>query len=567
MEVSMNKFDGEFNNKSKSNFDPNFDFKDFFNNLDSKVKSKLTKFRSTQKHAAIFLAIAFALIYYYIMLPPINIHSTETWFYFIVILGILVIIGGKSFKSYKILRKIFVGLIALLLILQIPGLKLFSSKSYANVIKITESDFKKDIKEIAVNEIPTLDRDSTVKLGSRKMGELLDLVSQFDIDEETYTQIYYQGKPVRVTPLKYNSFIKYLFNMSEGIPGYMKVDIVDGDAELHKLDKKIKISKEDYFFRDIRRYARLRYPFEIFKEINFEIDDNGVPYWVIPTYAPKVFMFNAMDVNGAILVNASTGEHTRYDLKDIPQWLDRIFYASDIIEQLDWHGLYQNGFINSLFAQKNVLKTTEGYNYLAVNDDVYLYTGFTSVSGDESNVGFILSNLRTKETKFYPVSSAKEISAMESAEGAVQEKNYNATFPLLLNIKGEPTYFLSLKDNAGLIKSYAFIDAKNYQRVSIGNSVQQAMTNHLSNMTASTEQDQEKPKDEMITKKGKIADIKEVVINGNTHYYFILEGSAEVYVTNVSLSDKLPFAKTGQEVEFIYSDGAVKEVAQIINIK
>lgn len=563
----MNKFDGEFSNNSNSNFDPNFDFKDFFNNIDNKVKSKFTKFKSTQKKAAIFFAVAFALIYYYFILPPLNIRSEETWIYIIMILGILVILGGRSLKSYKILRKAFVGMILLLIILKIPGLKIFSSKSYANIIKVTNSDFKTDIKELPVNQIPTLDRDSSIKLGSRKMGELLDLVSQFDIDEETYTQINYQGKPVRVTPLKYNNFIKYLFNMSEGIPGFLKIDIVDGDAELQKLDKKIKISKEDYFFRDVRRFVRLRYPLEIFKEINFEIDDNGVPYWVIPTYSPKIFMFDALDVNGAILVNASTGEHTRYDLKDIPKWLDRIFYASDIIEQLDWHGMYQNGFINSLFAQKNVLKTTEGYNYLALNDDVYLYTGFTSVAGDESNVGFILSNLRTKETKFYPVSSAKEISAMESAKGAVQEKNYNATFPLLLNVKGEPTYFLSLKDNAGLIKNYAFIDAKNYQRVSIGSSVQQAMTNHLANMASTNDQNVEKPKQELINKKGKISDIKEVVINGNTHYYFMLEDDKNVYVTNISLSENLPFVKSGQEIEFVYTDGNVKEVVQILNIK
>lgn len=234
----MSTFDGEFNNRSNSNFDPNFDFKDFFNNIDNKVKSRFKKFRSTQKKAAIIFAIAFAIIYYYFLLPPLNVRSVETWLYVIMILGILVIVGGRSIKSYKILRKVFVSLIVLLILLKIPGLKIFRSKSYANIIKVTNSDFKTDIKELPVNEIPTLDRDSSIKLGSRKMGELLDLVSQFDIDEETYTQINYQGKPVRVTPLKYNNFIKYLFNMSEGIPGFLKIDIVDGDAELQKLDKK-----------------------------------------------------------------------------------------------------------------------------------------------------------------------------------------------------------------------------------------------------------------------------------------------------------------------------------------
>lgn len=561
MDEFKNAFKKEF---SKDNMKFSFNFKDVFNDIDNKAKSK---FRNTQKKSSIIFAILFALIYYYIMLPPLNIQSRESWLFIITIIAIFVLIGGKSYKSYKILRKIFVGLIILYGILQLPGIKLFSSKSYANIIKITNSDFSKDITELSIDSIPTLDRDSTIKLGSRKMGELLDLVSQFDIDENTYTQINYNNKPIRVTPLKYNGFIKYIFNMNEGLPGYLKVDIINGESELQKLDKKIKISKEDYFFRNVRRFARIRYPFDIFYNMNFEIDENGEPYWVIPTYEAKIGMFDAKDVNGAILINASTGEHTKYALNDIPQWIDRVFEAENIIQQLDWNGLYQNGFINSLFAQKNVLLTTEGYNYLALNDDVYLYTGYTSVAADESNVGFILSNLRTKETKFYPVSSAKEISAMESAEGAVQEKGYTSTFPLLLNVKGQPTYFLSLKDNAGLIKNYAFIDAKNYQRVSIGNSVQQAMVNHLSNTISSSNTEQINENKEMITKSGIINDIKEVVINGNTHYYFMIDESNDIFVTNISLSEKLPFVKIGQKIDFIYTDGSAKEVIQINNIE
>ncbi|MDO4605661.1 MAG: hypothetical protein Q4B23_06760, partial [Helcococcus sp.] len=423
------------NEKKKSFFD-NFRNNSFNINFSN-------KFRKGQKYSSILSALIFAIVYYYIFLPPLNIRSIESWFYIGIILSILVFIGGKSLKLYKIYRYIFLIGIILFAILKLPGFIFFQAKNYANIIQINDSNFQEDIKEIPVDKIPTLDRDTTVKLGARKMGELIDLVSQFDIDTDTYTQINYQNKPVRVTPLKYNGFVKYIFNMSEGLPGYMMVDIVDGKTSLVKLQDKIKISKQDYLFRNIYRFTRLRYPSKIFFEANFEIDDNGVPYWVIPTYKPSIFFFDALDVEGAIVVNASNGEHDYYKKNDIPQWIDRIYNADKLIEQLNWNGSLKDGYINSIFAQKNVLMTTKGYNYLALDDDVYLYTGYTSVAADESNVGFVLSNLRTKETKFYPVSSAEEFSAMESAQGEVQEKAYKATFPLLLNIDGRPTYFLS----------------------------------------------------------------------------------------------------------------------------
>ncbi|MFM1581300.1 hypothetical protein ABGF48_03725 [Helcococcus bovis] len=559
MEHFKDAFKKEFGKNNQENFG------NIFNEIDLKMKNK---FRKGQKIAAIIISLIFALVYFYIFLPPLNIRSIETWIFVILTFTIFVSISGKAFKSYKLFRGVLVGLILLMLILKIPGLKIFNSRSYANIIKIENSKFENDIAQLPINKIPTIDRDSSIKLGSRKMGELLDLVSQFDIDDTTYTQINYKDQPIRVTPLKYNGFIKYIFNMSQGLPGYLKVDIVNGNTELTKLDNKIKISKEDYFFRNVWRYARLRYPSEIFDNISFEIDENGVPYWVIPTYQPKIFIFDGLDVNGAILINVSTGEHTKYDLNNIPKWLDRIYEADNIIEQLDWNGLYQGGYINSLFAQKNVLKTTEGYNYLALNDDVYLYTGYTSVAGDESNVGFILSNMRTKETKFYPVSSAKEQSAMESAEGAVQEKKYKSTFPLLLNIKNKPTYFLSLKDNAGLIKLYAFIDAQDYQKVSVGNTVAQALSNHLGNSNSIQDNDKkDDKKKEELSLEGEITDIKQVVIKGNTHYYFTLNSSNEIFVSDISLSEKLPFLKEGQNIKFQYEKDNINKVIIIEEIK
>lgn len=539
-----------------------YNLKNWFNRLFRKSEPEYVNKKNAKN--AIIATILYAVLYYYFLLPPLNIRSTETWFYIWSILFVLIVIGGKNIKGIGILKKIAIFIVFLFIILQIPGLKIFRAKSYSNIINITESNFNEDIKELSISEIPTLDRESSIRVGARKMGELYDLVSQFNIDEDTYTQINYQNKPVRVTPLKYNGFIKYLTNMKEGIPGIIKIDIVNGEAELIRLKDKIKISKNDYFFRDVTRYARLRYPFDIFIDINFEIDDNGIPFWIIPTYKPKIAVFNALDVDGAILVNAITGEHKKYELSEIPEWIDRIYNSESIIEQLNWSGSLKSGFFNSIFSQKNVLKTTEGYNYLALDDDIYLYTGYTSVSSDQSNVGFLLVNQRTKETKFYPVSSAEEFSAMESAQGEVQEKGYIATFPLLLNIHGNPTYFLSLKDNAGLIKQYAFIDAKDYQRVSVGTTVSQALQNY--NLEKRPSDDSEQIYEDKL-EHGIIEDIQSVVIDGNTHYYFTLTNSDKVFVANLKLSERLPLIKAGSIISFTYHEKQVNEVIYIESIK
>ncbi|MDO5718779.1 MAG: hypothetical protein Q4P34_07335 [Tissierellia bacterium] len=504
-----------------------------------------------------------ALVLFYLLLPPINWHSFQFWIYFYIIAIYSSLILGPIFKIFK---KISIALIAIAILigaLSLSSIEFFNAKRYANIIEKKDGDFKNDIAEIPYNKIPTVDRDTAIRLGSRKMGELLDLVSQFNIDE-SYTQINYKGNPIRVTPLEYNGLLKWLTNHRAGLPNYLVVDMIDGSARLDKPKENIRYSKSDLFFRDIARHMRFRHPTSIFAEINFEIDEDGTPYWIAATYKPRISWFGAYDVEGAILCNAITGESNYYKLDEIPKWVDRVFSAGQIIKQLEWNGKYQSGYLNSRFAQKGVLQPTAGYNYLAINDDVFLYTGITSVAADQSNVGFVLVNLRTKDTTFYKLSSAEEFSAMASAEGEVQEKSYDATFPLLLNIQDKPTYFLSLKDNAGLIKMYAFVDAQKYQDVSIGYTVEAAYKIHVGEKFIDLDEDinQEDIKEE----KGKIADIHNVVIGGNTHYYFILENKDKIFMTNIELSDMLPFMKKGSEISFKYIDKNDKsaEVVEII---
>ena len=434
------------------------------------------------------------------------------------------------------------GIVALMILASVIGATLFNAGRYKDLIVRTEGSFTEDIpKQTDMNRIPVVDRASATQLGKRTLGQMADLVSQFEIAPD-YTQINFGGGPVRVTPLVYADLFKWFANQKNGIPGYIQVDMVSQEAELVRLEQGIRYSPSEYLLRDLERHIRFQFPTKIFDSSSFEIDDEGMPYWITPTMTYRIGIWSGLDVEGAILTNAVTGESRYYKVEDVPTWVDVLYRADLILEQLGYNGRFQSGFWNSYFGQKGVLRTTDGYNYIANNDDVYLYTGMTSVTGDQSNVGFVLVNMRTKDTKFYSVPGAEENSAMSSAKGKVQHLNYNATFPILLNIRDRPTYFLSLKDAAGLVKMYAFVDVQQYQIVGIGDTVNAAMANCESVLGGS----EEAPVGEPVT--GILQEILPVVVDGNTRYYFRLEGADTVYIADLSLSSRLPFLRPGDEV-------------------
>ena len=434
------------------------------------------------------------------------------------------------------------GIVALMILASVIGATLFNAGRDKDLIVRTEGSFTEDIpKQTDMNRIPVVDRASATQLGKRTLGQMADLVSQFEIAPD-YTQINFGGGPVRVTPLVYADLFKWFANQKIGIPGYIQVDMVSQEAELVRLEQGIRYSPSEYLLRDLERHIRFQFPTKIFDSSSFEIDDEGMPYWITPTMTYRIGIWSGLDVEGAILTNAVTGESRYYKVEDVPTWVDVLYRADLILEQLGYNGRFQSGFWNSYFGQKGVLRTTDGYNYIANNDDVYLYTGMTSVTGDQSNVGFVLVNMRTKDTKFYSVPGAEENSAMSSAKGKVQHLNYNATFPILLNIRDRPTYFLSLKDAAGLVKMYAFVDVQQYQIVGIGDTVNAAMANFESVLGGS----EEAPVGEPVT--GILQEILPVVVDGNTRYYFRLEGADTVYIADLSLSSRLPFLRPGDEV-------------------
>lgn len=520
---------------------------------------------------SIALTLLFTAILYYITLPAFNLRSPGFYAFIGIVLIFYLIIDNISFSIHNIItpRKTLnirsVGIVYVVSIMVICFFVIniicspfFNANKYANRITIDETgDFGNDISEVDFTRIPLLDKDSSEKLGDRKMGEKNEWVSQFYVSS-LYTQITYNDEIIRVTPIEYASFIKWVTNRSDGIKGYISVDSVTGDAKIKTLEKGIKYTESAYFNDKLIRKLRFSYPTKIFGEINFEIDNDGNPYYIVPTIKYSGIGLKR-EVDEVIIFNPVTGDSNIYTVKDVPEWVDHVYSADLIIEQVDNWGEYKNGYFNSIFGQKNVVNTTEGYNYLSYNNDIYLYTGITSVSNDESNLGFILVNLRTKETTFYSAPGAEEFSAMSSAEGLVQEKGYKASFPLLINLKGKPTYLMSLKDNAGLVKMYAFVDVTDYQKVKTSDSslgILAAKEAYLKEFTDSEEKELEKAK---IT----VKTIKEAVINGNT-YYYITDGK-DKYVIDINISKyKIPFINKEDvlEIEY-YEEDEIKIIKKI----
>lgn len=522
-----------------------------------------------QAGVSLLIALAAGALYFYFALPAINLHA-EDFYAFLLLLCVVYVISalflsGRGAAERKDPKAFFrfakshcAPVLALFLVVALVAvvgwaisLPLFRAGAYRELLTLRDGDFTAEISEVSYNEIPMLDEDSAEMLGDRKMGELADLVSQFEVSD-AYTQINYNGRPVRVTYLEYGDFFKWLGNRKEGLPAYITVDMVTQEASVVRLDAGMKYSPSELFNRKLERHLRFQYPTFMFSQPTFEVDEEGYPYWVCPKVEKTIGLFGGTDIHGAVLVDAVTGESTYYE--EVPNWVDRVYLADLIMQQYNYHGTYVHGFWNSIFGQKDVTVTTEGYNYIALNDDVYMYTGVTSITGDQSNVGFLLSNQRTKETAYYKAPGAVERSAMYSAQGVVQDLGYQATWPLLLNIAGEPTYFISLKDANQLVKLYAMVNVAQYQVVATGSTVAQCESNYLQLLTQKgIAQQEELPVAEAV---GVIAEIRSAVVDGNSVYYLRLEGETEFFALSVADAPEVPVLSVGDRVTLRYSPAA-----------
>ncbi len=513
------------------------------------------------------VTLVFALGYFYLELPALNFHAEEFYVFAFLICAVYCVCAvvtsgfqGEGIKGYVGFVKkqcllpflVVIVLIAAIAIGAISSWVVLRANSYSQLLPVETGDFAAEVEEISYDQIPMLDRDSAKRLGSRKLGELADMVSQFEVLDD-YTQINYQGRPVRVTSLGYADLIKWFTNRTAGLPAYLIVDMVTQDVQVVRLDEGMKYTTAEHFGRNLYRHLRFNYPTMMFSKPVFEIDEEGVPYWICPRMTKTIGLFGGTDIEGAVLVNAITGESQYYE--EVPTWVDQVYVADLIMQQYDYYGLYRNGFFNSVLGQRDVTETTYGYNYIAIGNDVYMYTGVTSVTSDQSNIGFLLSNQRTKETKFYSIAGATEESAQRSAEGQVQQMSYDATFPLLLNLADQPTYFLALKDAAGLVKMYAMVNVEQYQIVATGQTVAACETNYRQMLAGSNLIDSSETTvtpGESHQANGVIAEIRTAVIGGNTHYYFRMEDGSVFFDFSAEKMPEAALLNVGDAVQYGY---------------
>lgn len=516
----------------------------------NRIRLPKSRFGRTLLSLAVTAAVGFG--YFYVTLPALNPHTGEFYSFLGLLCAVYVVcvflLSGaphdnvirtpkeKLREWLKFIKSrclpvglLFVAVVVIAAVGSVVSMPLLRAAAYRDLLTVQTGDFASDVAQISFNEIPTLDRTSAEFLGDRQMGTLSDMVSQFEYSGDS-TQINYQGRPVRVAPIAYADLFKWLTNRGQGLPAYVVVDMVTQEATVTRLPQGMKYSFSEPLNRNIVRHLRFHYPTMMFSTPEFEIDENGHPWWIAPRVIKTIGLFGGTDIQGAVLVDAVTGQSQYY--KEVPTWVDTLYVPELIMQQYDYHGTLIHGFFNSLFGQRDVTITTDGYNYIAMNDDVYAYTGVTSANADQSNLGFLLCNMRTKETHFYEAPGATEAAARASAEGVVQDLGYVSTFPLLLNIAGEPTYFIPLLDNTNLVKSYAMVNVAQYQLVATGASVsacEQTYIQMLSDKGVTTPE--ELPKTQA---SGTIAEIRSAVLNGSTYYFLRLEGETVFYALSAA---------------------------------
>ncbi len=544
-----------------------------------------------------------AAIGFYVTLPPLNVYSEAFWIFLLAIVGgfagIYALLGIKSatvkvmgkkinvnsssvgakgkmnvhFEKGVSVGKVLIAVAAIPVVVLLVGSLLsstfFHASEYSQIITVQEAVFEEDMPETGlVTNIALMDSDSANIIGNRTLGALSEVVSQYQVNG-TYYQINYRGVPEKVSTLEYADFFKWFNNRDKGIPGYVMVDPVNSSAEYVKFSQPIKYTESAYFNEDLGRALRFSYPTKIFGSCSFEVDEEGNPYYIVSCMKPKIGLFGAPDVQEVIIFNPCNGEHSLHTLADVPSWVDNVFTGSLASQKYDWYGMLKNGYWNSVIGNKDCKVTTDDFGYIVIGDDVWFFTGVTSVSNDESNIGFIISNARTGEYKFYPVIGAEEYSAMRAAEGEVQEKGYVSSFPSLINVSGEATYIMVLKDSGGLVKLYALVNVENYSIVATGatqTDAKQAYLQLLAQEGIVKPDASQTPAEGSLTADITVSDIRIVTMGGES-YLYLTDENGNLYKKNVASDESLLLLQKGDAVTVTCSKTEVEKIFHVLSWK
>lgn len=548
------------------------------------------------------ITVVIGAVLYYATFPAFNFKSSDLYIFLISLVAVfcavfaLVIGARKKIERKEYAKKksvIPIAVVAVILVVMLIGwlfgATLFRAKSYSKLMTVSTSDFSEDFADINYDEVPRLDRATAKMLADQQLGKLDEYKSQYVVTSDS-TQINYKGSPVRVAYLEYANVFKWFNNTKNGLPAYMLIDLVSQKVQVvncvEKFGEGIKYSPTELFNEKLVRHLRFQYPTAIMDVPNFEIDDEAHPYWITPVLDKTIGLFGGTDVKGAIITDALNGESQYYSIDVIKtdvklSWIDVVYTENLVIEQYNYYGKLSNGFWNSIIFQNDVNVASSGSGNIALDDDVWVYTGVTSIESDSSNFGFILCNQRTKETRYYKNGGATEYSAVESAQDAVQNYGYRATFPILLDIESQPTYFMSFYGDGYTIKGYALVNLEDKTIVGRGvydeeksdaKALNAAVENYINAMKdkgvvdskanaddykvdenaedgasvpdENGEQTETPADTQSVT--GEITDIKTSVNDGNTVYYLQIDG--KYYYIKVTDAMEVLLLKKGDRV-------------------
>ena len=566
---------------------------------------------------SIVLALVTGGIVYYFMLPPLNFKAIEFYYFLGIVIAsfvvFLTVLSGAFrhseyipyIKKKAVVPAILIGvLVVVVLVGFLVGCQFFRARSYGKLMSVqTDRVFSQDIEEPDFDTVPKLDTDAAKAVADKALGDLSKQgkVSQYKIYEgvaasSNYPQINYNGRPTRLAMLNYGNIIKWFTNMQDGLTGYIRIDAANEKQKFQELDNPIRYSLSDHFGRHVKRVVRFAHPTYIFDAPSFEIDDADHPYWVVPHLDKTLGLFGGRDVVGIVIVDAVTGECAYHTIDEVVndaslRWIDRVYSDDLIIEQFNYYGKYPegHGFWNSILGQENCVKSTDGSNYIALDDDVWLYTGVTSMNTDSSIVGFVLVNQRTKETRYYGgITGSTELAAAEAARQLVAEKtNYTASFPLLLNIGGSPTYFTPIKDTNNIIQMYGMVNVEEFNKVKVtGDTISGCLESYLDAMKranvsydqsaeniavpdetapgADPGTDAEAPAADTQTITGVVAEIRSAVIDGNTVFYLRLDGESAYFAVSAAESETAVILNTGDTIRAnVTGSGAIRQMTKL----
>lgn len=535
--------------------------------------------------------IAF-VIFELIFLEPINLNNS---FIVLIILGLIWLflmtlpigdkvrinnasfdVGSQGKSKIKIYLTLTVFLLAgLLFLVNVFTSKLFLSKNYASLIgDIQQVEFKDIYNENNKIETAYIDKNAALIAAEKKIGELADLSSIYEVDVDNFSKIKYQGKLVRIAPLKHINYNYQLRENNKGIPYYVMVEVSDNKtsakAELiTSKDHPIKYSPNALFFKSIYRKAFLHNPSYTYGRPTFELDESGIPYFSIPIIDHKFLKVNGRQLNKVLLVNASTGESREYKVSETPDWVDRVYPTDLMLNQASDHYRLKNGFWgpkDMIWSNRVGLKTidtvVDSYNYLTINDDIHIFTGVRPLGGEgSSTTSMLYMDIKTGEVKELNKAGVSLFAAKTAAIESVIEKGYTPTTPNLLSVEGYPTYVMTLKSDSGTTYGFSMINYTDLNLNAFGSSLFEVRKNYLSVMGGSSQESS----DLDLLGDYIIKEITMVTVEGNSQYYMMFEGLDDIFIADITVNSRLPFIKKGDIVNVVTQGNTVTSLVKIEN--